>query len=84
MNRITLKPGRYRHYKGKEYQVYEIATHSETGEQLIVYRCLYGDFSLWVRPLESFVSPVECNGESFPRFEWIGATSESLADATQK
>lgn len=70
-NEIT--PGRYRHFRGQEYQVYSLAKHSETGETLVVYRCLYGDFSLWVRPLELFLSPVEEAGETRPRFELISA-----------
>ena len=47
----TVKPGRYRHYKGQDYEVLGTARHSETEEPLVVYRCLYGDHSLWVRPL---------------------------------
>lgn len=66
-----IKPGRYRHYKGKDYQVLELATHSETGETLVVYRCLYGDYSLWVRPLAMFTESVEVAGETVPRFAYI-------------
>lgn len=68
---MPLKPGRYRHYKGKNYQVIGIARHSETGEQLVVYRTLYGDFDLWVRPVGMFTEEVEVDGESSPRFTFI-------------
>ena len=61
-------PGRYRHYKGQEYEVLGVARHSETGDRLVVYRCLYGDFSLWVRPLAMFVESVESAGRRVPRF----------------
>lgn len=67
-----IKPGRYRHYKGKDYEVLDVATHSETGEQLVVYRCLYGDYSWWVRPLSMFTESVEVAGESLPRFAYLG------------
>ncbi len=63
-----LGPGRYRHYKGKEYEVIGVARHSETGERLVVYRCLYGDYSLWVRPFSMFVEDVEVCGRTMPRF----------------
>ena len=66
-----LQPGRYRHYKGKDYEVIGIATHSETGEQLVVYRTLYGNYDLWVRPLAMFTETVELEGESVPRFRFI-------------
>lgn len=65
-----LRPGRYRHYKGKEYQVVGVARHSETGEEYVVYRCLYGDFSLWVRPLAMFTERVVVDGRPVPRFAW--------------
>ncbi|WP_423226992.1 DUF1653 domain-containing protein [Marinobacter halodurans] len=68
----TLKPGRYRHYKGKDYDVIGVARHSETEEELVVYRCLYGDHSLWVRPLNMFLESVDVAGESVPRFTYVG------------
>ncbi|WP_347331923.1 DUF1653 domain-containing protein [Marinimicrobium locisalis] len=67
----ALTPGRYRHYKGKDYQVLDVATHSETGETVVVYRCLYGDYSLWVRPLSMFTESVEVAGETVPRFAFV-------------
>lgn len=69
-----LQPGRYRHYKGKDYQVIDIARHSETEEWLVIYRCLYGDQSLWVRPLSMFRETVEVAGEQVPRFARISDT----------
>ena len=65
-------PGRYRHYKGGEYEVLGVATHSETEESLVVYRPLYGERGLWVRPLAMFVETVECDGEVVPRFQVVG------------
>lgn len=65
-------PGRYRHYKGGEYRVVGVARHSETEELLVVYRPLYGDGDLWVRPLEMFMETVVVAGESVPRFALIG------------
>lgn len=64
--------GRYRHYKGREYVVLGVARHSETEEELVVYRQDYGDRSLWVRPKELFVETVEVDGQQVARFAWVG------------
>ena len=53
-----LKKGIYQHYKGQLYQVMHVATHSETQEKLVVYQCLYGDYSIWVRPFEMFTESI--------------------------
>lgn len=66
-----LKPGRYRHYKGKDYQLIDVATHSETLEKLVLYRPLYGDQALWVRPVTMFLGQVLVDGQSLPRFRFI-------------
>lgn len=63
--------GRYRHYKGRDYEVIGVAQHSETEEDFVVYRRLYGDFGLSVRPLAMFVESVEVGGETVPRFSLI-------------
>jgi hypothetical protein len=65
-------PGRYRHYKGGEYQVVGVARHSETDERLVVYRPLYNDTGLWVRPLAMFLETVTVNGRAVPRFAYVG------------
>lgn len=67
----TLKPGRYRHFKGKEYEVIGVAKHSETLEEYVVYRALYGEGGLWIRPLVMFLENVSVNGEVIPRFQYI-------------
>jgi hypothetical protein len=63
-----IQPGRYRHFKGNEYQVLGIARHSETLEELVVYRALYGDGGLWVRPASMWTETVERDGKVQPRF----------------
>lgn len=65
------KPGKYRHFKGNEYEVIAIAKHSETSEEMVVYRALYGNFDLWVRPLAIWDEMVEFNGKMQKRFEPI-------------
>ena len=67
----AILPGRYRHYKGNFYEVIDVARHSETEEEMVVYRTLYGDHSLWVRPLGMFLENVVVDGREVPRFEWV-------------
>ncbi len=67
----TLKPGIYNHYKNKKYKVICEATHSETDEKMVVYQCLYGDFSMWVRPKSMFTELVEVDGEQVQRFTFL-------------
>jgi len=66
-----MKKGKYQHYKGPLYEVLDVARHSETEEEMVVYRTLYGDFSLWVRPLKMFTSDVEYEGKKMKRFRYI-------------
>lgn len=66
-----LPLGIYRHYKGSDYEVLGTARHSETEEWHVVYRTLYGDFSLWIRPLEMFSGQVDVGGVSVPRFRYL-------------
>ncbi len=67
-----FKLGRYRHYKGKEYEVIGLAKHSETLEELVVYRALYGEGQVWVRPLKMFIEEVEVDGNKIARFIYVG------------
>jgi len=67
---VKIKPGIYTHYKGNKYEVIDVATHSETEEQLVIYRTLYGDHDLWARPLSMFIENVEVDGQELPRFTW--------------
>jgi hypothetical protein len=66
------KPGIYRHFKGKEYELIAIARHSETEEPMVVYRALYGDRGLWVRPADMWNETVDRDGYCGPRFQYIG------------
>ena len=65
---MEIRPGRYRHFKGGEYQVLELARHSETSELMVVYRAQYGDGGLWVRPAAMWNETVQRDGYSGPRF----------------
>ena len=71
----SIPAGRYRHYKNKEYTVLGVARHSETEEELVVYRQEYGDFGLWVRPKQMFLETVEIDGTVIPRFQLIDRVS---------
>lgn len=68
---MTIKLGRYRHFKGKEYEVLAVAKHSETLEEMVVYRALYGEYGYWVRPLSMFGEMVVKDGQAMPRFQYI-------------
>ena len=72
-NQNTVPQGIYRHYKGSLYQVLHTAQHSETEESLVVYRCLYGEYGVWVRPLSMFSETVMIDDKEVPRFELIKA-----------
>jgi len=69
---MKIKLGKYRHYKGKFYRVIGTARHSETLEPLVVYKALYGKRGLWVRPLKMFKQKVKVEGNSVPRFKFVG------------
>lgn len=72
MENKKLKLGKYRHYKGKDYEVLGVARHSETLEEMVVYRALYGERDIWVRPLRMFFEKVEIDGKKIPRFAYVG------------
>ena len=67
----TVKPGRYRHFKGNEYEVIAVAKHSETLEEMVVYRALYGEGGMWVRPASMWNETVERDGKIYQRFTLI-------------
>ena len=69
---MDIRPGRWRHFKGKEYEVIGVAVHSETLEPMVVYRALYGEGGLWVRPAAMWTEQVDRDGYSGPRFTYIG------------
>lgn len=72
-----IVPGRYRHFKGNEYEVLGLARHSETEEEMVVYRALYGDGGLWVRPAEMWNETVERDGRTYRRFTLVEAKDET-------
>ena len=69
---MEIKPGKYRHFNGNCYEVIGIAHHSETMEDLVVYRALYGEQGLWVRPAAMWTETVDRDGYHGPRFQYIG------------
>lgn len=68
---MSITQGIYRHFKGNKYQVLGVAKHSEDGTDMVVYKPLYGDRGLWVRPLTMFVEKVQVDGKAQPRFEFL-------------
>lgn len=73
---MEIIPGIYRHFKGNEYEVLLLATHSETREQMVVYRALYGERGIWVRPASMWTEHVERDGYSGPRFYPVAKEGE--------
>jgi len=69
---MEIRPGRYRHFKGNEYEVLFVAKHSETEEEMVVYRALYGECGLWVRPAAMWNEIVERDGKTYQRFTYVG------------
>lgn len=68
----NIKPGKYRHFKGNEYEVIGVGKHSETLEEYVIYRALYGEGGLWVRPAAMWNETVERDGKTYKRFTYIG------------
>lgn len=69
--------GVYRHYKGNQYEVIGFAKHSETLEDMVVYKALYGEGGTWVRPLSMWENPIEADGKTVKRFEYIGENDDA-------
>ena len=67
----AIQPGRYRHFKGNEYEVIAVARHSETEEPMVVYRALYGDYGVWVRPAKMWNEQIVRDGKTYTRFTKI-------------
>lgn len=68
---MEIKKGRYRHFKGNEYEVLFLAKHSETMEHMVVYRALYGERGIWVRPASMWNETVERDGKTYDRFTYL-------------
>jgi len=68
---MDIKPGKYRHFKGNMYEVIGVAKHSESLEEMVVYRALYGSGDLWVRPVSMWNETVKRDGKTFKRFEYV-------------
>ena len=69
-----VQPGRYRHYKGLDYEVLGVARHSETEEEYVVYHACYGDCGLWIRPTAMFLETVIVDGHACPRFQFLAVS----------
>jgi hypothetical protein len=69
---MSIPKGRYQHFKGNFYEVIDVALSSETQEPFVVYRALYGEYGLWIRPLAMFEETIERDGRQFKRFQYVG------------
>ncbi len=72
MKNSKIKLGRYRHYKGKDYEVIGVARHSETLAELVIYRALYGRHDIWARPVKMFKEKIVVDGKKVSRFKYLG------------
>ncbi|MEE9447383.1 MAG: DUF1653 domain-containing protein [Arenicellales bacterium] len=70
---MSIPNGKYTHYKGQQYEVIGVGKHSETEEALVIYRALYGERGLWLRPLAMFTENIELDGKTVPRFKYTSA-----------
>lgn len=82
-DKTSIQPGRYRHFKGNEYTVLGSARHSETLEEMVVYRQEYGEHGLWVRPKQMFSERVNVDGRDVPRFQPLGSSSEPVGESVK-
>jgi len=73
----SIRPGRYRHYKGQHYEVLGVGRHSKTEEELVVYRALCAEGGLWIRPVSMFVENVDLHGRQVPRFSLLDERAEA-------
>ena len=73
-----MQTGVYQHYKGQQYWVEKVVRHSETEEELVIYQCLYGDYSWWARPLSMFNESVDIGGTIAARFCWVSENKPSI------
>lgn len=81
--KTSIQSGRYRHFKGNDYTVIGTARHSETLEELVVYRQEYGEHGLWVRPKQMFSEKVKVDGRDVPRFQPLGSSNEQVGESTK-
>jgi hypothetical protein len=81
MKTTLIQKGIYQHYKGNYYEVIDVAKHSETREELVIYRALYGEYRLWARPLTHFLEPIEIEGVKKPRFSFLKSQDNPLIPA---
>lgn len=73
---MSIPRGLYQHFKGNYYEVLDVARHSETEEEYVVYRPLKGDSGTWIRPLQMFSEEIERDGKTQPRFKYLGSKTE--------